>query len=302
MAYTRSAWDENIWRLGLAAPGRSDGAPVMTVASTRLDLNAQFAPDGRRIVFESVRSGMQEIWVADRDGTNARQLTAFNGRRGGTPAWSPDGEWIVYDLRSGGPGDIYVVAARGGVPRQLTTHPLDDLVPSWSRDARWIYFASMRTGENQVWKVAPTGGEAIQVTSTGGAYAKESVDGQFLYYVRLGPTLPSLWRVPVTGGAAAQVLGQMASYGNFAVARDGIYFEAPNPRSPLSYDSFLNPFINPTASIDFLSFATGKVSRVVTLSRPAGNGLDVSPDGRTLLFSQMDTFAAEDLMLVENFR
>ncbi len=301
LAYTRSTLDENIWQLPLAGPDLPHGPAVKVIASTRRDLNAQFSPDGTRIVFESVRSGMQEVWVADRDGSNVRQLTAFNGRRGGTPGWSPDGKWIVYDMRDDGPGDIYVIAGEGGAPRRVTTHPVDDLTPSWSRDGRWIYFGSRRTGRYEVWKVAPAGGEAIQVTTTGGVYAKESVDGRLLYHARVGQGLPSLWHIPVDGGEAVQVISQLASYGNFAVARDGIYFEAPDPKSFLGHDSFFNPFINPTASIDFLSFATGKVSRVTALSRPAGNGLDVSPDGRTLLFSQMDSFA-EDLMLVENFR
>ena len=301
MAFTRSTLDQNVWRLALLAPGRPDGAPVMAIASTRLDVNAQFAPDGRQIVFESVRSGTRELWVVNRDGTNARQLTAFNGRRGGTAAWSPDGKWIAYDLRDDGPGDIYVIATEGGAPRRLTTHLLDDVLPSWSHDGRWIYFGSRRTGDFQIWKVSPQGGEALQVTTQeGSAYAKESQDGQFLYYARFGPGLPSLWRIPVAGGQAAPVLDQLANYGNFAVTSDGIYFEAPDPRSPLGRP-LVSPLITPTPAIDFLNLSTGKVSRVVTLPRPAGNGLDVSRDGRTLLFSQMDSFA-EDLMLVENFQ
>jgi hypothetical protein len=93
----------------------------------------------------------------------------------------------------------------------------------------------------------------------------------------------------------------MASYGNFAVARDGVYFESSPPNSPLGHTPMFTPFTRPEATIDFLSFATGKVTRVMTVDRHAGHGLDVSPDGKTLLFAQMDSFT-EDLMLVENFR
>ena len=39
----------------------------------------------------------------------------------------------------------------------------------------------------------------------------------------------------------------------------------------------------------------------MTMARHSALGLDVSPDGRTLLFAQSDSFT-EDLMLVENFR
>ena len=139
------------------------------------------------------------------------------------------------------------------------------------------------------------------MTQHGGTYAKESVDGRYLYVARTGPFPPSLWRVPVSGGDEAPVVREMASYGNFAAARDGIYFESSPPNNLLGHTPMFTPFTRPEATIDFLSFATGTVTRVITIDRHAGHGLDVSPDGRTLLFAQMDSFT-EDLMLVENFR
>ena len=303
LAFTRASWDENIWRLALSAPGRPAGGPAALIGSTRLELNAQFSPDGSRIVFESLRSGTQEIWVADADGRNALQLTSFGGGRGGTPAWSPDGQTIAFDWRKDDRrGDIYVVPVRGGAPRQLTDHPADDLVPSWSRDGRSLYFASLRTGVYQIWKLAPQGGEPVQLTKNGGVYGKESLDGRYLYYAKFGPAgLPTMWRVPVSGGEEVRIEINLASYSNFAVAREGIYFESAPPSSPLGHIPMLSPFTRPEATIDFFSFATGKVSRVLTVNRYAGHGMDVSPDGRTLMFGQMDTLT-EDLMLVENFK
>jgi len=302
LAFTRARWDENIWSLTLLAEGRAAGNPVSLIGSSRSEVNAQFSPDGTRIAFESQRSGTQEVWVADRDGRNALQLTSFNGRQGGTAAWSPDGQRLTFDLRNeDGRGDLYVIPARGGAPLRITNHPADDLVPSWSRDGQSIYFGSTRSGRFEIWKVSPRGGEPVQVTQQGGAYAKESVDGRYLYYARTGSFLASLWRVPVSGGEEVQILREIASYGNFAVARDGIYFESPPPSSPLGHIPMLTPFTRPRITIDFLSFATGRVTRVMTVDRTSGLGLDVSPDGRTLLFAQRDFFT-EDLMLVENVR
>jgi serine/threonine protein kinase/WD40 repeat protein len=303
LAFTTARWDENIWSLPLSGPGEPAGDPVSVIHSTRLDLNAQFSPDGTRIVFESMQSGTHEIWVADRDGRNALQLTSFEGRHGGTPAWSPDGQSIAFDLRNAdGRGDIYVMSARGGAARRITDHPADDLVPTWSHDGQWIYFASTRTGVYQIWKVSPHGGEPVQVTQQGGTYAKESLDGQYLYYARTaGTALPSLWRVPVSGGEEVPILRQIASYPNFAVARDGIYFEAPTPGTPLAHNPTFTPFIKPAVTIDFLSFVTGRVKSVIATTNYSGDGLDISPDGRTMLFGQIDSFT-EDLMLIENFR
>jgi serine/threonine protein kinase len=302
LAFTRTTWDENLWRLALEGPGRPAGAPVSLMGSTRLEMNAQFSPDGSRIVFESLRSGTQELWVADRDERNALQLTSFEGRRGGTPAWSPNGQSIAFDLRTNDErADIYVIPARGGTPVRVTTHAADDLVPSWSRDGLWIYFGSTRSGRYEIWKVAPGGGEPVRVTQQGGTYAKESVDGRNLYYARMDTFPPTLWRVAVSGGEEVTVVRNLAYYGNFAVARDGIYFESSIPGTPLGSLAMFTPFSRPGATLEFLSFATGKVSRVLTLDRHAGHGFDVSPHGRTLLFGVVESFT-EDLMLIENFR
>jgi Tol biopolymer transport system component len=282
--------------------GGTSGDPVREIASTVREMNAQFSPDGRRIVFESLRSGTHEIWLADRGGANASQLTAFNGRRGGIPAWSPDGQSIVYDLRADGPGDIFVVAARGGAERRLTADPLDDLIPSWSRDGRWVYFASRRTGRFEVWKVSPDGGEPVQVTTDGGGYPKESQDGRMLYYSTVaGPALPSLWRVPAAGGKSEQVIAELAAFLNFALTSEGIYFEPPSPGLIRGHDMLSSRLGQRGSRIDYFSFATGRTTTVLRLPGSLGNGMDVSPDGRSLLYAQTESIA-DDLMLVEGFQ
>ena len=73
----------------------------------------------------------------------------------------------------------------------------------------------------------------------------------------------------------------------FALVDDGIYF-IPDPNADGKY------------SVQFLSFATVKVKTVAPISRSHCEGLSVSPDGRSILFSQLDE-ASSDLMLVENF-
>ena len=53
--------------------------------------------------------------------------------------------------------------------------------------------------------------------------------------------------------------------------------------------------------IQFLKFAAGKISTVVGLEKPAFYGLSLSPDGRRLLFSQVDR-EESDVMMVDNWR
>src|SRR5215472_17397466 len=55
-----------------------------------------------------------------------------------------------------------------------------------------------------------------------------------------------------------------------------------------------------TSSVSFFNFATGLISEIVKISKPLDLGLGVSPDGKTLLYSQADQ-SPSNLMLIENF-
>ncbi|HXJ17127.1 MAG TPA: protein kinase, partial [Candidatus Polarisedimenticolia bacterium] len=285
LAYVQTTFDTNIWRFAVpGSPGRAR-PPTRLIASTQYDGSPQYSPDGKRIVFSSGRSGSVEVWVSESDGSNAIQLTHFGGPEAGTPRWSPGGRQIAFDCYASGNGDIYVISPEGGEPRRLTTESSNEYVPSWSRDGRWIYFASDQTGAWQVWKMPAKGGKAIQVTKGGGFAAFESYDGKTLYYTK-GQFGSGLWKVPVAGGEETPVLEKLGAWGYWGLTREGIYF----------YDAG-------TKAIEFYSFATRKVARVVTPERGpalAFPGLGVSPDGRWILYTQVDN-SSSNIMVVENF-
>jgi Tol biopolymer transport system component len=250
-----------------------------------MDSAAQYSPDGKRIAFESERSGVHAIWVSDADRSNAVELFSRAGMVCWAPRWSPDGQRVAFDFDAEGNYDIYVIRASGGKPIRMTTHSADDIAPSWSRDGNWIYFASIRTGRPEVWKVSAGGGEDVRVTRNGGHGAFESLDGKSVYYTK-GDFSTGFWKMPLSGGEESQVLPSVVTR-SFSLVNDGIYFipEAGTDRK---------------FSIQFLSFATAKVKTVTPMSAAPAAGLSVSPDGRFLLFSQVDE-AGSDLMLVENF-
>jgi hypothetical protein len=56
-----------------------------------------------------------------------------------------------------------------------------------------------------------------------------------------------------------------------------------------------------SSSIQFLNFASGKIKPVITSQANPGEHLGASPDGRWLLYTQLDRVDG-DLMLVEGFR
>jgi Tol biopolymer transport system component len=107
------------------------GSDQPFLASSLSDGASQFSPDGRRIAFDSLRSGeTSEIWVAASDGRNPVQLTHGPGRWQGSPYWSPDGRRIAFDSQGlDGRWDIWTIDVGGASPRRLTQHPGNENVP-----------------------------------------------------------------------------------------------------------------------------------------------------------------------------
>jgi Tol biopolymer transport system component/DNA-binding winged helix-turn-helix (wHTH) protein len=288
LVYVQRRRNKNIWRRDLNSLV-SASTPAKFISSTRGESGPQFSPDGNKIAFESTRSGAYEVWLCRSDGSSLIQLTHFNPSVTGTPRWSPDGQQIVFDSRPAGNADIFVIGIQGGPPRNLTSEPSNEGVPSWSRDGRWIYFASDRTGSWEVWKMPSTGGSAVQVTHHGGFASFESDDGRFLYYAK-GYNVPGLWRIPINGGEETELISSLEAgyWGYWAVVENGIYY----------LDTTTKP------GIAFFDIATHHITRVFDLeNRPAraNPGLAVSPDNRTILYTQLDA-SYSDIILAENFR
>jgi len=280
LVYTQASQDANIWEMQLA-----DGAGTRSlIASTQLDSGGQYSPDGKHIAFLSRRSGGAEIWMCDREGNNATQLTSFGDAAG--PRWSPDNAWIAFLARYQGLEKIYVVRASGGQPRRVTSGPGRDQVPSWSRDGKFLYFSSSRSGDKQCWKVALEGGDPVRVTQSGGELVQEAADGT-LYYSKLSGYKYGLWK-KTAGGQEAQVGPSLYFHTNFAVGANGVYF-TPHPKADGS------------TSIERLRYSDGQVETIAKLPKPLWFGLSVSPDERSILYSQVD-LETGNLRIVERFR
>jgi len=288
LAYVVNRTDTNIWRIDLRSPGQNPGIPARLIASTLEERDPAFSPEGKRIAFMSNRSGACEIWVCASDGSNPVQLTALGASIVLGPKWSPDGQNIAFAALRVGNHDVYVVSANGGPPRRLTTHPAGDNWPYWSRDGQSLYFKSNRGGQSEIWKMPATGGEAVQITLHGGDVPQESPDGRFVYYEKGYPSQCSVWKVPAAGGEEVMVLDSTHPEAGWTVGEQGIYFFTPQDAKGRS-------------DICLYRFATGQTSRILTIERDAYYRIAVSPDERTILYTQFDQ-AGSDLMLVENFR
>jgi Tol biopolymer transport system component/DNA-binding winged helix-turn-helix (wHTH) protein len=278
----------NIWRLDLKDPKHYQAPPSALVSEKGDKMRPDLSPDGNKIAFESNRLGFWDIWTCTTDGSNCDQVTSLHGTAG-RARWSPNGRYIAFEFHPKERSEIYMVEVPGGVPRLLPTLPgADNLSPSWSRDGKWLYFASKRDSEPfQLWKMPIQGGPPIRLTKHGGISGVESSDGRFLYYSKY--ELGGIWKMPVEGGEETQVLEEVrgASWPNWALTSNGIYF--------LRFGK------SPRVTIQFLDFATGKITPVWTPDKEPGWGLAISRDGKSILYVQGE-FAESNIMLVKNFR
>ena len=282
IAFVAETTDENIWEI------EPNHVPRSLIRSTRADHSQQFSPDGANIVFVSDRTGNYEIWLADADGKNQRQLTAEHGSAG-SPRFSPDGKFIAYDAQVAGGSDIYLISVNGGAARRLTEGGKNNGLPAWSVDGSSIFFVSNRSGDEQIWKMpASGGGEAVQITKQGAFEMFAAPDTRKIIYSK-GGGKNGLWSVGVDGGDEKPIpeLSEAGAWRSWTVTPNGVYYTAFAFQIPLH--------------VNFFDLANGQTRRIVTVDKmPLAYyaNLTVSPDGKRILYARQDQTGA-GIMLAE---
>ena len=285
LVYAQESETLSIWQLYLKKAGENEIPSKRIITSVRHNSEAEYSPDGNKIVFTSSRTGNEEIWISDSDGQNEYQLTFLNAEAG-APAWSfPDGQWIIFELNIDERQNIYKVRAEGGSPVPMTQGKFVDRFPAWSRDGKWIYFLSNRSGEFQIWKIPALEGEAEQVTFNG-AWSRgvETVDRKWLYYSK---RKKGLYRMSLDNNEEEQFIDHPLSEDHWALAKSGIY-----------YTFMQGDSLNCIAYYDLKS---KKVIRQYEISNNPVHSLAISPDQNWLLYSEEDHIEST-IMLIENFR
>jgi Tol biopolymer transport system component/DNA-binding winged helix-turn-helix (wHTH) protein len=284
LAYVSVSDALNIWRRDLRDPG---SPAVELVPSTQGQENAEFSPDGRRVVFASVRSGVLGVWVSNIDGSNLVQISNPHDESG-TPQWSPDGKKVAFDSRPVDRWEIYVADVLEGIPRKLITNISSVYRPHWSRDGKWIYFRSYEAGRTGVYRCPAYGGDAIQLSKDiDGVTPQESFDGRKAYFA--SPEWNSLLKriaLPPEPGNESVVDGlpRIRDSELWTLSPGGIYFApAEAPRS-----------------IRYFDFASKQIHPIFAVDTAFGSGLSVSPDGRWIIYSQVGD-VNRDIMLVDHF-
>jgi len=110
------------------------------------DSQPSFAPDGRSVVFTSLRDGDLELYSMHVDGSNVRRLTHSRGLDT-RPVYSPNGKQIAFTSNRDGNYEIYVMNADGSQVRRVSNHPERDDYPCWHPDGKRLAALSERQGK-----------------------------------------------------------------------------------------------------------------------------------------------------------
>ena len=203
----------NIWSLPIPA---RDSLPLSrarqeTSGRQRIE-NLSVSPDSRWLVYDSDRSGNQDLWRIQLAGGPPERITD-DPADDFQPAVSPDGREVAFHSMRTGNRDIFVTPLEGGTATRISTGPGEDADVAWSPDGRALIWESAgkdpstwiaRRGSDGAW-TAPE-----RLPFGPGVSLAWSPDGRWISYSDSGGT--ALWS-PVNGEHRALTAGvQMQFY------------------------------------------------------------------------------------------
>ena len=282
IAYSSQYSDTNLW---LYEPA-GDKPPRQVAASSYPDEQGYFSPDGKMLLFGSGRSGKAQIWISGADGADARQLTNVDSADVIAVIWAQNSKEAIVSVRSKQAGEcIYRVAIHGAA--SMVPVFKGAMAASVSRDGRWLYIVKSEGANRSIWRTSYPDATNSELIVEGGAFGLESTDSQSFYFSKRNE-MEGLWRQPLPRGTASQVTGKLYRRNLFAVSKAGVYFIAPTVGTAFP-------------SLFFKSFQSDQPRPLISFEREIGWGLGLTPDERTLLYSQVD-IGNSDIMLIEQFR
>ncbi|CAN5675259.1 amidohydrolase family protein [soil metagenome] len=214
--------DEGTWiSLDVAPDGRSivfellgdlyrlpmeGGEAVRITEGPPYDAQPRVSPDGKWIAFISDRSGSDNLWLVNAEGTEPRKLSNESQQAVMSPAWTPDSQYVVVSVRATGGTQLRMFHINGGsgitlgaaAPEPAGAQPPaagaagpSRLGASLSPDGRYLYAGQLASGTAasglnrwQVVRLDMRTGDADVVTQAEGSAMRPLVspDGTLLVY------------------------------------------------------------------------------------------------------------------------
>jgi Tol biopolymer transport system component len=262
------------------------GAAQRLVYSTASEAQPRFSPDGRFLAFKSNRSGASEIWLADAEGENPRQLTHLNAYIAGYPKWSPDSKFLVFHARLPHEGQIYTIRIQDGATRQIT-HDIPGFADaSFSLNGASIYMLRDFAHAPRLYSVS-VANLALQPLWLGCCAIEAPGRGLLLYakFEQLGLYARSLSGDVTLNPETRLLEDYVPPFGRFAPVNDGIYYVGCTPTG------------QPRA-FRFYSFASGQSVDIAPTPPNYYADISVSPDRSRLAYTT-EAKGSQDLVQLD---
>jgi eukaryotic-like serine/threonine-protein kinase len=150
-----------------------DASRAWNIAGGRGQL--AWMPDDR-LVYDYGSNTSSDLWIANADGTEPKQLI-FNSGLNGAPAISPDGRTIVFQSDRTGTQHLWRMNSDGSNQVQLT-NGYAERNATISPDGKWVYYNS--SADHALWRIALDGGEPVKLVDDYSIYPSVSPDGKLI--------------------------------------------------------------------------------------------------------------------------
>ena len=242
------------------------------VARTRLTFDSDRV--GERMGGTVENRGVKDIFVADYDGENARQITA-NKTLNIAPRWSPDTKSIAYTSYRRGGANIFISNIFQGTLVEVTegSRVGENWLPAWSPDGTRVAFTSTRDGNPEIYIADRDGKNVRRLTNHPGIDISPtwSPSGTQVAFTSDRTGTPQIWIVGVDGLNLQRKTSE--SY------CDKPTWSAP-PYNEIAYASRTGPGFD----VKVLDLATGQ-TRQLTFGEGSNESPAFAPNGRHLVFT-----------------
>jgi len=152
-----------------------------------------------------------DVWIADADGSNPRQLTDWVGQA--LPMdWSPDGRFVLVQSDRDGDFDLWLAPLDGSAPIQLSNETGFETFASFSPDGRQVVFTDNMAVDADLWIVNTDGSGMRRLVGEPGMHdwlPDWSPDGATIVFTRTergDATSGQIWSVATDGSGAHAIL------------------------------------------------------------------------------------------------
>lgn len=166
-------------------PAKNGNTRNLTTTPGIHERSSKWSPDGRTIAFISDKSGMEEIWLMNQDGTGEpRQITTGGDTYKYQIRWSPDGTKILWNDKM--QRLSYVDIASKAVKGVATAEAGEIVQFAWSPDSRWVAYGKPEVeAMARVYLYSVESGKTFAVTDAwyNSGDPSFSQDGKYLFFI-----------------------------------------------------------------------------------------------------------------------